>query len=110
LAESVAAPGLNVGLPALASLALQGAYNFTDAALCELLAAAPALRRLAVPQGSKFGGGFVERLPALLPRLEELDLSGGGRCFRWSFSAVCGETRGLQKANSYCKEGPYSGA
>ncbi|GBF91694.1 hypothetical protein Rsub_03998 [Raphidocelis subcapitata] len=74
-ARALAAAAGDAGLPALASLALQGAYNFTDAALFELLAAAPALRRLAVPQGSKFGGGFVERLPALLPRLEELDLS-----------------------------------
>ncbi len=63
--------------PALTSLRLQGAYNLTDAALVDLLEAAPKLRRLAVGQGSKFDGGFVGKLPALLPGLEELDLAGG---------------------------------
>jgi len=76
------------GLPALTSLQLQGAYNLTDAALIELLEAAPKLRRLAVAQGSKFDGGFVERLPALLPGLEELDLAGGSVGFDWGLG-VC---------------------
>lgn len=74
-ALAAAAPGGR--LPALRSLELYGAYNLTDSALSDLIAAAPGLVKLALPQASKLDGSLVSRLPGLLPKLEELDL---GEC------------------------------
>lgn len=62
-------------LPALRTLALQGAYNLSDGTLCDLLRLCPGLRRLGLPQGSKLDGSLLLRLPELAPCLEEIDLS-----------------------------------
>jgi hypothetical protein len=59
----------------LQALRLGGAYRLSDAGLQDLLAAAPRLLELGLPQASRITGAAVMALPQLAPQLRVLDLS-----------------------------------
>jgi len=58
------------------SLSLGGAYRLTDAGAAALLAAAPRLARLALPQASLLGGALLGGLPSTLVSLDLTDCRG----------------------------------
>jgi len=61
------------------SLRLGGAYRLTEAGLAALLARAPALEALALPQCSRLTGTFLASLPAGLRRAPETAARGRRR-------------------------------
>ncbi|CAL8469688.1 g9229 [Coccomyxa elongata] len=72
--DAVAAAMVTAGpLSALRCLTLGGAYRTTDADLAKLLAAAPALVELRLPQCSRLQDASA--IPRLVPNLEVLDLT-----------------------------------